>query len=218
MDEVISGMIFLIKVAFIAVLIAVAIFLSRKKVNLESKRVRFIIVILVVMVSSFVLSFNVDYYLRFFDTPEDAFMFNHTNEVIVDISELEQCAYIISTERPSHTKVSLSLIEKSDKGWRIERSESNKDYKHYIIDNGAVYLYSHSKSMSGFALILQFIGAENSEDIVWAVTDSNNAIFNSYDVYYDDVAVSLRVYYSVIEKLESDYAVYIDGEIQSLND
>lgn len=137
-----------------------------------------------------------------FDTPESAFSYNNSGE-IMEICEYDDCALVISST--SDGEITTHVLPKKGDKWKLEttynrrREVTTKNYciveKLYVPDsNDCFVIINHSTSGS-------------IADAPTNVADSRNTKFTA--VSYPD---TMTFYYGYVEDMDDDYTVHVDGE------
>lgn len=137
-----------------------------------------------------------------FSTPEAAFKYNHSGEIL-EINEYSDCALVIASTGDG--KITTHVLPNKDGKWKLEtvynrrRDVATMNYciveRLYVPDsNNCFVIITHSTD-------------GNIADPPTLVADSHNTRFMA--VSYPDV---LTFYYGFVEDMDDDYSVHVDGE------
>lgn len=137
-----------------------------------------------------------------FSTPEAAFKYNNSDEIL-EINEYTDCALVIASTGDG--KITTHVLPNKDGKWKLEtvynrrRDVTTMNYciveRLYIPDsNNCFVIITHSTD-------------GNIADPPTNVADSHNTKFMA--VSYPDV---LTFYYGFVEDMDDDYSVHVDGE------
>ncbi len=138
-----------------------------------------------------------------FATPQDAFLYNHTGEIL-EIDEYPDCAFVIVST--GDEKITTHVLPaRKDGRWQMETLYNRKrrvdTYNYCIIErlyvpgtNDCFVIVSHNTE-------------GNISDIPNGIIDSRNTKFSIVD-YPDRVTF----YYGFVEDMPDDYRLYVDGQ------
>lgn len=137
-----------------------------------------------------------------FSTPESAFSYNNSGE-IMEICEYDNCALVIAATGDG--EITTHVIPKKDGKWKLEtfynrrREVTTKNYcmvERLYVPNSDDCLIIVTHSTSG-----------NIADAPTNVADSRNTKFKVAD--YPDM---ITFYYGFVENMDDSYTLHVDGE------
>ena len=139
-----------------------------------------------------------------FAKPEDAFLYNHTGEIL-EINEYSDCAFVIVSTGDEKITTHILPLRKDGK-WQMETVYNRKrrvdTYNYCIIER----LYV--PGMDDCFVIISHNTEGNISDIPNGIIDSRNTKFTIVD--YPD---RITFYYGYVEDMSDDYMLYIDGNL-----
>ncbi len=137
-----------------------------------------------------------------FSTPEDAFLYNHTGEIL-EIDEYADCAFVIVST--GDEKITTHVLPmRSDGKWKMETLYNRR--RDVATLNYCMIERLYVPGSDDCFVIVSHNTEGNISDIPNGIIDNRNTKFNIVD--YPDRVV---FYYGYVEEMSDDYTLYVDG-------
>lgn len=146
----------------------------------------------------------VENFITGFSKPEDAFLYNHTGEIL-EIDEYGSCAFVIVST--GDEKITTHVLSTDKKGrWKLEtiynRRRDVTTFNYCIIER--LYVPGTNDCF----VIISHNTEGNISDVPTGVFDSRNTEFAA--VEYPD---RVPFYYGFVKDMSDDYTLHIDGNV-----
>ncbi len=139
-----------------------------------------------------------------FSKPQDAFLYNHTGEIL-EIDEYSDCAFVVNSTGDEKITTHVLPIG-SDGKWKLETVYNRK--RDVTTLNYCIIERLYVPDSKNCFVVISHSTEGNISDIPGRVIDNRNTQFNVVD-YPDRVTF----YYGYVEDMGDDYTLTIDGNI-----
>ena len=137
-----------------------------------------------------------------FSTPESAFSYNNSSE-IMEICEYDDCALVIAST--GEGEITTHVLPKKDDRWKLETSYNRR--REVTTKNYCMVERLYVPDSDDCFVIITHSTSGNIADVPTNVADSHNTKFTA--VSYPDM---ITFYYGFVEDMDNDYTMHIDGE------
>lgn len=144
----------------------------------------------------------VENFITGFSTPEKAFLYNHTGEIL-EIDERGDCAFVIVSTGDEKITTHVLPLGKDGK-WKLETAYNRRRVVTTV--NYCIIERLYVPGTDNCFVIISHNTEGNISDVPTGVIDSRNTEFTA--VEYPD---RVPFYYGFVEDMSDDYTLYIDG-------
>jgi len=148
--------------------------------------------------------FPVENLITGFSDAEDAFLYNHTGEIL-EINEYSNCAFVIVST--GDEKITTHVLPMREDGrWQVETLYNRK--RQVDTFNYCIIERLYVPGTNDCFVIISHNTEGNISDIPSGIIDSRNTKFSI--VEYPD---RVTFYYGYVEDMSDDYILHIDGNV-----
>ena len=183
-----------------------------RKFKITLKKVHFLVIsIITVLVVVLLMFIPFENLFITFESPKAAYdYYTSRNSDISLIVEGKNCDFIIVRKRESYYL--YSMIPKTENGWKIGiGSDIKKVFDSYNDDGIFITVYQYKNTSDFFVEVYDINGGEID------VSDSYGNVFYSLKEEKHALEKSFYTYFANIPEFNSDYSMFINGTMQSLN-
>ena len=137
-----------------------------------------------------------------FSTPESAFGYNNSDE-IMEICEYDNCALVIAATGDG--EITTHVLPKKDGKWKLETTYNRR--RDVTTKNYCMVERLYAPDSDDCFIIVTHSTSGNIADAPTNVADSRNTKFMA--VAYPDM---ITFYYGFVENMDNDYTLHVDGE------
>ncbi len=137
-----------------------------------------------------------------FSSPESAFRYNNSGD-IMEICEYNECALVIASTEDG--EITTHVLPKVDGKWKLETIYNRK--REVTTKNYCIAERLYVPNSNDCFVIITHSTSGNIADTPTNVADSRNTKFTA--VSYPDM---ITFYYGFIEDMDNNYTIHVDGE------
>lgn len=136
-----------------------------------------------------------------FSTPESAFSYNNSGE-IMEICEYDDCALVIASTGDG--EITTHVLPKKNGKWKLETSYNRR--REVTTKNYCMVERLYVPDSDDCLVIITHSTSGNIADVPTNVADCRNTKFTA--VSYPDM---ITFYYGFVEDMDDDYSIHVDG-------
>ncbi len=194
-------------VAFVCILI------FRKNKILITKWVATIFFLTMFVMYNVIMAFPVEIKILSFISPETAFHYSHSKDIIKTI-ESDDCAFIIY--KGGNRSFNFTYVNKEDGVWRMQNPQITINEKHRVYDPLALFIVRVVNEEKNKQLVVIEDGLLQT-DSKTIIKDSLNSQFTIFDCKPTAFSSGYRLYYAIINADAENYSITINNDIIDLS-
>lgn len=210
----ISTLYYKIRLLLFVLLVFTGVLIIIIRAGISRKRV-FRIVIFAFVCTLLLSIFPVENLCLRFSTPDKAFAYRHNYSSLIKIVQDEDMAVAIYYNSENNDSISMTALEKDDKGWMVNTSDANNLQLGVIHNYGLVTAESTRNSKTMVMISNPLMASDDKTPL--QINDSRNSRFQHFSYQVNKFAVD-NYSYTIVPNMDNKYSINVNGHIKKLQE